>query len=156
MEQQDCRRKLIAASTPLFARKGLHGVNVRTLAKAAGVNLSMISYYFGGKSGLYAAVLEEQFAGLRYVARVAKMAIPPWEKFKSYIYQCGICFHQGNEGEFGPFTASADRGAPECPKCLNNNAALFAEIVIADAEAAMSLNEERQRTGRRIEEAVHG
>jgi AcrR family transcriptional regulator len=156
MKQQDCRKKLIAAATPLFAQKGLHGVNVRLLAKSAGVNLSMISYHFGGKSGLYAAVVEEQFATLRYVAQVAKMAISPWEKFRTYIYQCGICFHQGDESGFAPFTASADYGALECPKCLNNDALLFAKIAIADADAALSLSEGRQRAIRSIPEAMHG
>jgi AcrR family transcriptional regulator len=156
MERSDCRKRLIAAATPLFARNGLHGVNVRSLAKAAGVNLAMISYYFGGKDGLYAAVLEEQFASLNYVAQVAQMAIPPWEKFRTYIYQCGICFHQGEEGEFIPCTASADRGAPECPMCLNNDAALFSGMVMTHSETTHMQSDAGRRRRRAVPERLHG
>ncbi len=156
MEGLDCRKKLIAAATPLFARKGLHGTNVRELARAAGVNFSMISYHFGGKNGLYAAVLEEQFASLRYVARVAGMAITPWEKFQTYVYQCGICFHEGGKGEFTPFTVGADHGAPECPRCLNNDVALFTEIAMEEPAQTEPLRRPGRRSRRKRAEVVHG
>jgi len=136
MDPTDTRTQLLAAATPLFARKGLHGVSVREVARSAGVNLAMISYHFGGKEGLYAAVVEEQFARLRQMAEVARMDIPPTEKFRSYLYQCGICFHQGSGDEFRPFTASADPAAPECPCCLNNDADSFATLPVATEQAA--------------------
>jgi len=85
MADNDCRTKLIAATTPLFAEKGFNGVGVRELASAAGVNLSMISYYFGGKEGLYAAVLNEQFATLNSVARLKVVNLDPVKKFEMYI-----------------------------------------------------------------------
>lgn len=75
----------MAAATPLFAEKGLNGVSVREIAAAAGVNLSMISYYFGGKEGLYSAVLNEQFAVFRRVADIARMDADPLEKFEQYV-----------------------------------------------------------------------
>ena len=131
-----CRSLLVAAATPLFARKGLHGVSVRELARAAGVNLAMVSYHFGGKEGLYAAVVEEQFASLRQMAEVARLDISPAEKFHSYLYQCGICFHEGRGEEFRPITASADLSAPECPRCLNNDADSFATLTVAEEQAA--------------------
>jgi TetR/AcrR family transcriptional regulator len=85
MAENDCRGNLIAATTPLFAEKGFNGVGVRELASAAGVNLSMISYYFGGKEGLYAAVLNEQFTTLRRVAELKNMDIDPMDKFEMYV-----------------------------------------------------------------------
>jgi len=81
----DCRANLIAAAIPLFAAKGLNGVTVREVASAAGVNLSMISYYFGGKEGLYAAVLTEQFAILRKIEEIEEMEIDPLQKFELYV-----------------------------------------------------------------------
>lgn len=57
--------KLIEAAIPLFATKGLAAVSVKELADAAGVNIALISYYFGGKDKLYAFVLENQLAILR-------------------------------------------------------------------------------------------
>ncbi len=62
MAKQDCRSRLLEEGTRLFAERGLYGVSVRELSLAAGVSISMISYCFGGKEGLYAAVLQDQFA----------------------------------------------------------------------------------------------
>ena len=85
MADNDCRANLIAVATPLFAAKGLHGVSVRELATASGVNLSMISYYFGGKEGLYAAVLTEQFAILEKLSEIEQMEIDTLQKFELYV-----------------------------------------------------------------------
>ena len=85
MAENDCRATLIAAATPLFAERGFHGVSVRELASAAGMNLSMISYYFGGKEALYAAVLTEQFAILRQLPEITALAGDPLGKFEFYI-----------------------------------------------------------------------
>ncbi len=85
MAENDCRGALIAVATPLFAAKGFNGVSVRELAAAAEVNISMISYYFGGKEGLYAAVLNEQFATLKRVADIKSMEADPLRKFELYV-----------------------------------------------------------------------
>jgi AcrR family transcriptional regulator len=52
--------KIIEAAIPLFATKGVAAVSVKDVADAAGVNIALISYYFGGKDNLYAFVLEKQ------------------------------------------------------------------------------------------------
>ena len=85
MADKDCRENIIATAIPLFAAKGLNGVSVRELASAAGVNLSMISYYFGGKEGLYAAVLTEQFAILDKLKVIEQMEIDTLKKFEFYV-----------------------------------------------------------------------
>ncbi len=85
MADNDARSALIAAATPLFAAKGFNGVSVREVAAAAGVNISMISYYFGGKEKLYAAVLNEQFAPLQQVAEIQQMNTDPLKKFELYV-----------------------------------------------------------------------
>ncbi|MCG8494010.1 MAG: CerR family C-terminal domain-containing protein [Sneathiellales bacterium] len=48
--------RLIEAAGPLFADQPFNAVSTREIAKAAGVNLSAISYHFGNKEGLYEAV----------------------------------------------------------------------------------------------------
>lgn len=85
MAENDCRANIIAATTRLFAEKGYNGVGVRELAGAAGVNLSMISYYFGGKEGLYAAILTEQFDTLKRISELKEMDNDPMEKFELYV-----------------------------------------------------------------------
>lgn len=53
------RQGLVLAAKRLFARKGLSATTIRDIALEAGLNSSLISYYFGGKTGLYKACLEE-------------------------------------------------------------------------------------------------
>ncbi|HNP53387.1 MAG TPA: TetR family transcriptional regulator [Ferruginibacter sp.] len=48
----DKRQHIIENAEILFADKGFEGTSVRDIAKQAGVNLAMISYYFGSKEKL--------------------------------------------------------------------------------------------------------
>lgn len=53
------RARLLETGLACFARHGLDGVSIRDLAQKARLNSATISYYFGGKEGLYAAVLDQ-------------------------------------------------------------------------------------------------
>ncbi len=55
----ETRDQLINASLGLFAIHGYHGVTTRMVTKQAGANLAAINYHFGGKQGLYAAVIDD-------------------------------------------------------------------------------------------------
>lgn len=59
------RRILLAAARDEFARYGFAGARIGRLCKAAGTNVRMVYHYFGSKSGLYIAVLEEAMGALR-------------------------------------------------------------------------------------------
>jgi TetR/AcrR family transcriptional regulator len=61
---EQTRQALLHAALPFFARKGFDGTTVREVADAAGVNLSLVSYHFDGKQGLYRTCIEE-FGRLR-------------------------------------------------------------------------------------------
>ena len=52
---------LIRAAGTLFAERGVAAVSVREITKLAGTQLNAVSYHFGGKDGLTAAVLEFVF-----------------------------------------------------------------------------------------------
>ena len=47
------RQRLLGEAVRLFAQQGFARTSTRTIAQAAGVNISAISYYFGDKEGLY-------------------------------------------------------------------------------------------------------
>ena len=128
MARTNVYEQLLDAATPLFAARGLHGTRVRDVARAAGINLSMISYHFGGKEGLYSAVLARQFANFARFAAIAESEADTTERFAAYLYECGVCFHCGSPAEFAPKTTSADPAAPECPRCLTNNPSLFSVL----------------------------
>jgi AcrR family transcriptional regulator len=52
----ETREQLLAAAERLFAERGFAGVSVRMIAATAGVNWSLVGYYFRGKNGLLAEV----------------------------------------------------------------------------------------------------
>jgi AcrR family transcriptional regulator len=52
------RDHLLNIAESHFAKQGFEGTSTRKLCKAAGCNLAMISYYFGGKEGLYQEVIK--------------------------------------------------------------------------------------------------
>jgi AcrR family transcriptional regulator len=54
----DKRSQILGAAEKLFADKGFEGTSVRDIAHMAGVNLAMISYYFGSKEKLFEALVE--------------------------------------------------------------------------------------------------
>lgn len=51
------RERLMEAAAQLFALRGFEVTTVRDIVNAAGTNLNAINYYFGGKRGLYQAVM---------------------------------------------------------------------------------------------------
>jgi AcrR family transcriptional regulator len=61
----DVRQALLAAARDLFLRYGYRAVSSRQIAAAAGANVAMIRYYFGGKPGLYREMIEGFLAPIR-------------------------------------------------------------------------------------------
>jgi AcrR family transcriptional regulator len=59
------RKRIVAAATVEFARKGLGGARVDEIALRSKSNKRMIYHYFGGKEQLFTAVLEEAYLGIR-------------------------------------------------------------------------------------------
>jgi AcrR family transcriptional regulator len=55
---QDTKERLIQVAKCLFAKKGFEGTTVKDISDAAKLNVSLISYHFQGKEGLYEACLE--------------------------------------------------------------------------------------------------
>ncbi|WP_374350289.1 CerR family C-terminal domain-containing protein [Chitinimonas sp.] len=65
----ETRQALLDAATTVFLAEGFRAARVKDIAAAAGVRLSAINYHFGGKEGLYLAVLQ-------YHARLALQHSP--------------------------------------------------------------------------------
>lgn len=68
---QRTRDSLLEAGLRLFAVKGLHGAGTRELARAAGANIAAIAFHFGGKEGLYRAVIASVADELSRIHRAA-------------------------------------------------------------------------------------
>ena len=53
MEKIDKRASILEAAEKLFSELGYEGASTRQIAKEAGANMAMISYYFGSKEGVF-------------------------------------------------------------------------------------------------------
>ena len=65
MEYNEKQTAIINTAEKLFAVTGFDGTSVRDIAQEAGVNVAMISYYFGSKEKLMEAVFEERTNNIR-------------------------------------------------------------------------------------------
>ncbi|WP_237363040.1 TetR/AcrR family transcriptional regulator [Vibrio marisflavi] len=61
----NAREKLVQSSRDLFTVLSYSKVSTRLIAKKAGVNSSMIRYYFGNKEGLFETMVRETLEPLR-------------------------------------------------------------------------------------------
>ncbi|EGB16276.1 regulatory protein TetR [Pseudodesulfovibrio mercurii] len=75
---EETRATLLRTGARLFAQNGYNGVSMRTLAAEAGVNLATVSYHFGGKSGLYEAIIRE-------IVIVRDQIFPPLEEVEARL-----------------------------------------------------------------------
>jgi TetR/AcrR family transcriptional regulator len=85
-ESHDAKARIFSAAVEEFAQHGLAGSRTETIAKAAGVNIALVYYYFDSKEKLYAAVLEEMFSRWHDALMAPlRSAGTPKEKFMSYV-----------------------------------------------------------------------
>lgn len=56
----DKKDHLLDVAEQLFAEHGFEGTTTRLLSKEAGINLAMVSYYFGSKEKLFEALVERK------------------------------------------------------------------------------------------------
>jgi AcrR family transcriptional regulator len=83
----DKREHILVAAEDLFAEKGFDGTSVRDIAQQAGVNLAMISYYFGSKEKLLESLIEFR-AGYVYgiLEELNKdETLNPWDKIDRLV-----------------------------------------------------------------------
>ena len=59
------RERLLKAAATIFSQSGFHGASVREICAAADANVSAVRHYFGGKEGLYHALLLDIFQAVR-------------------------------------------------------------------------------------------
>jgi AcrR family transcriptional regulator len=66
-DPEGTKRNIIEVATEEFAGEGFSGARVDDIAARTKTSKRMIYYYFGGKEGLYVAVLEEAYRKIRSV-----------------------------------------------------------------------------------------
>jgi AcrR family transcriptional regulator len=101
---------LLEAGLQCFADRGPDGVSIREIARISGQNSASIAYYFGGKEGLYRAVLE---AVMRF--------------FRAQVLEAQASWVEAKDGAVGPREAVA---------LLKRIQRAFALAILTDAKAA--------------------
>jgi AcrR family transcriptional regulator len=85
-DPEGTRQALKGAAAALFARRGFKGATADAIARKAGVNKAMINYHFGGKRGLYTAIIREPFlALLGRLEGVGASSAPPADKLRAFV-----------------------------------------------------------------------
>ena len=86
-EPAKSRAAILKAALEEFAQEGVAGARTEEIARRAGVNKALLYYYFKDKDGLYAAALEQVFAGLysRVAAVFEQTQLTPRERLLGYV-----------------------------------------------------------------------
>lgn len=102
MELNEKQLQIIETAEELFAEKGFDGASVRDIADSAGVNVAMISYYFGSKEKLLEALfkLRAGTTTLKLESMLQDKQLTPLEKVNTLIdffvekFNNERCFHK--------------------------------------------------------------
>lgn len=83
----DKHTHIIEKAETLFAIKGYSGTSIRDIAKAANVNLAMVSYYFGSKEKLMETLFKERISlmQLKLETLLKNETISPFQKVEIMI-----------------------------------------------------------------------
>jgi len=80
-EKVDKKEHILDIAECVFSEFGYEGTSTRFLAGKAGVNMSMLNYYFGSKDGLLKAVLDRRISTMRqYLQEIKDQSKPSADK----------------------------------------------------------------------------
>ena len=80
------RADILRAATGEFAARGLDGARLDSIARRTRTTRAMIYYYFATKEGLYQAVLEEAYRGIREAEKGLDLAhLPAREAIRELV-----------------------------------------------------------------------
>ncbi|PWW04847.1 TetR family transcriptional regulator [Paenibacillus cellulosilyticus] len=63
--EQDVKQRILLAAKELFAVQGFDGTTIRQICDKANANISLVSYYFGGKEKVFQHIFETYFPGTK-------------------------------------------------------------------------------------------
>ena len=97
-EERNTREKLLKSGEKVFAERGYRGATVKEIAQEAGCNVSLISYHFEGKEGLFRALLEgfgqDRLRDAEKILQPADSAEDLRAKLRLWIQQFLLCHVQ--------------------------------------------------------------
>ena len=93
---QRSRADILRAATSEFATRGLNGARVDAIARHTRTTRAMIYYYFKSKEGLYRAVLEEAYRGIREAEKGLDLAHLPAKEAVAELVSFTFDYYQAH------------------------------------------------------------
>jgi AcrR family transcriptional regulator len=90
-ETSQTRTRLLLAALKLFSEQGYAKTSIRAIAAEAQANVAAVSYYFGDKAALYAALFSDSFGSLHAL-------VPDFTRPDLSLRAALRCFFQGALG----------------------------------------------------------
>ena len=87
-DDRETRARLLHAAARLFAERGYARVTVRDICKKAHANVAAVNYHFGGKDGLYRAVMRHAMETMQATTAAASEAgrgLPAADRIRAYV-----------------------------------------------------------------------
>jgi AcrR family transcriptional regulator len=82
----DKQIQILQVAEKLFAEKGFDGTSIRNIAKEAGINIAMVSYYFGSKEKMLEALIFSRTSDLKMqLENILKAESEPMEKLDQLL-----------------------------------------------------------------------
>lgn len=97
MSESESKENILISATLLFAENGYKETSVREIAKNANANVSMISYYFGGKEGILQFIMANMTKQLSFY--LDQLDLESVENFQSFLRTI-MDFLDSNRNEF--------------------------------------------------------
>jgi len=85
-EFNDKQIEILQVAEKLFAEEGFDGASIRTIAKDAGVNIAMISYYFGSKEKLLESLIIYRTSSMKMqLENIFREDLSPFDKIDRLV-----------------------------------------------------------------------
>ncbi|MGZ3833839.1 MAG: TetR/AcrR family transcriptional regulator [Mucilaginibacter sp.] len=83
----DKKDHILDVAERVFSELGFDGASTRTISGEAGVNMAMLSYYFGSKEGLFLAVFNRKITSFQNLLQNLgnDESMTSWDKVEKYI-----------------------------------------------------------------------
>jgi AcrR family transcriptional regulator len=132
------RRELLEAAGAIFAEQGY--ATSKEICERAGANIAAVNYHFGGKDGLYAAVLEEahhRLVSIETLSAAAASRIDPRLKLRMLLTRIvsEIAKRDSGAWELRVLSRELLSQSPHMERLINNQIApkaKFARAILAE------------------------
>lgn len=94
--ERDTRERILRSALDVFGARGFDGARTRDIADAAGANLGLLQYYFGGKEKLWRAAVDHAFARLWATLDGAQARLPAEPAALAELVRVAVRFAAAN------------------------------------------------------------